>query len=62
MKLKAIKFKTPKIKMPKEKRVKEIKEDSGKGQKVWVNVLKGSLIALAISMAGILIFAFFMIY
>ena len=62
MKLKAIKFKTPKIKIPKEKKVKEIKEDGGKGQKVWFNVLKGSLIALAISMVGILVFAFFIKY
>lgn len=62
MKLKAIKIKTPKIKMPKEKKIKEIKEGGEKGQKVWVNVLKGSLIALAISMAGILVFAFFIKY
>ena len=62
MKLKAIKIKTPKIKMPKEKKIKEIKEGGEKGQKLWVNVLKGSLIALAISMAGILVFAFFIKY
>lgn len=62
MKLKAIKIKTPKIKMPKEKKVKEIKEGGEKGQKVWFNVLKGSLIALAISMAGILVFALLIKY
>lgn len=62
IKIKAPKIKSPKIKMPKEKKVKEIKEEGGKGQKVWFNVLKGSLIALAISMVGILVFAFFIKY
>lgn len=57
MKIKALKFKSPKIKMPKNREVSE--QDS---PKAWLTVLKGSLVALSISLVSILIFAFFIKY
>ncbi len=57
MKIKALKFKSPKIKMPKNRGVSE--QDS---PKAWLTVLKGSLVALSISLVSILIFAFFIKY
>lgn len=57
MKIKALKFKSPKIKMPKHREVSE--QDS---PKAWLTVLKGSLVALSISLVSILIFAFFIKY
>ncbi|MGN0748587.1 MAG: TIGR04086 family membrane protein [Christensenellales bacterium] len=57
MKIKALKFKKPKVKMPKNREVSEVSD-----QKVWLTVLKGSLIALSVSLVSILIFAFFIKY
>lgn len=52
MKIKAAKFKPRKIKKIKEETVPSI----------WVSVLKGALVSLAVSLIGILIFAFFIKY
>ena len=57
MKLKALKLK----KRPKLDNIKEVKEN-GENPKVWINILKGSLVALSVSLVGILIFAFFIKY
>ncbi len=57
MKFKAIKLK----KQNKAEKIKELKENDN-SPKVWVNVLKGSLVALSVSLVGILIFAFFIKY
>lgn len=54
MKIKVAKFK--------EKKVKKIKERDDLQQKLWLSVLKGALVSLAISLVGILIFAFFIKY
>lgn len=54
MKIKVAKFK--------EKKVKKIKERDNLQQKLWLSVLKGALVSLAISLVGILIFAFFIKY
>ena len=54
MKLKIAKFK--------DKKVKEIKEETGKSPALWFVILKGTLISLAISLVGILIFAFIIKY
>lgn len=55
-----MKFK--KISLPKFKRKDKTEIQREPKQKVWLNVLKGSLVALAISLVGILIFAFFIKY
>ena len=54
MKLKVAKFK--------EKKVKKVKEESGTTPALWFVVLKGTLISLAVSLVGILIFAFIIKY
>lgn len=55
MKFKALKFKRTK---PEAQNLNE----EGEKQKVWLNILKGSLVALSVSLVGILIFAFFIKY
>lgn len=54
MKLKIAKFK--------EKKAKPIKETDDNSPKLWFVLLKGTLISLAVSLVGILIFAFFIKY
>lgn len=54
MKLKIAKFRSPKV-----KKIKNIDDST---TPIWLSVLKGSLIALSISLVGILIFAFFIKY
>lgn len=54
MKVKSAKFRTPKV-----KKVKNVDDSVAP---VWLTVLKGALIALSISLVGILIFAFFIKY
>ena len=54
MKLKVAKFRTPKV--------KKIRNVDNSVVPVWLTVLKGSLIALSISLVAILIFAFFIKY
>lgn len=54
MKLKIAKFK--------EKKAKPVKETDGNSPKPWFVLLKGTLISLAVSLVGILIFAFFIKY
>lgn len=54
MKIKIAKFKN--------KKVKPIKEKDENKNSVLVSVIKGSLISLAVSLVGILIFAFFIKY
>lgn len=54
MKLKIAKFK--------EKKAKPVKEADGNSPKLWFVLLKGTLISLAVSLVGILIFAFFIKY
>ncbi|MBO4412801.1 MAG: TIGR04086 family membrane protein [Clostridia bacterium] len=53
MKIKALKLKP--------KKIKKIKEEQT-SPSIWVSVLKGALISLAVSLIGILIFAFFIKY
>ena len=55
MKFKALKFKRTK---PEAQNLNE----EGEKPKVWLNILKGSLVALSVSLVGILIFAFFIKY
>ena len=55
MKFKALKFKRTK---PEAQNL----NDGDQKQKVWLNILKGSLVALSVSLVGILIFAFFIKY
>ena len=55
MKCKALKFKRTK---PEAQNL----NDGDQKQKVWLNILKGSLVALSVSLVGILIFAFFIKY
>lgn len=55
MKFKALKFKRTK---PEAQNLNEEREKP----KVWLNILKGSLVALSVSLVGILIFAFFIKY
>lgn len=55
MKFKALKLKRTK---PEAQNLNE----EGEKQKVWLNILKGSLVALSVSLVGILIFAFFIKY
>ena len=54
MKIKSAKFSQPKI--------KKIKNQNNNSTSVWLTILKGSLIALSISLVGILVFAFFIKY
>lgn len=54
MKVKVAKFK--------EKKVKKIKDKDDKSPALWFVVLKGTLISLAVSLVGILIFAFIIKY
>lgn len=54
MKLKIAKFK--------EKKAKPVKETDDNSPKLWFVLLKGTLISLAVSLVGILIFAFFIKY
>lgn len=54
-----MKFKIAKFK---EKKVKPVKEKDESSPKLWFAILKGSLISLAVSLVGILIFAFFIKY
>lgn len=54
-----MKFKIAKFK---EKKVKPVKEKDESAPKLWFAILKGSLISLAVSLVGILIFAFFIKY
>lgn len=54
MKVKAVKFK--------EKKTKKIKDVSDNSHSLFLVVLKGSLVSLAVSLVGILIFAFFIKY
>lgn len=54
MKLKIAKFK--------EKKAKPVKEADDNSPKLWFVLLKGTLISLAVSLVGILIFAFFIKY
>lgn len=54
MKLKVAKFK--------EKKIKKVKESDESTPKLWFVVLKGTLISLAVSLVGILIFAFIIKY
>ena len=54
MKLKIAKFK--------EKKAKQVKETDDNSPKLWFVLLKGTLISLAVSLVGILIFAFFIKY
>lgn len=54
MKLKIAKFK--------EKKAKPVKKTDGNSPKLWFVLLKGTLISLAVSLVGILIFAFFIKY
>ena len=54
MKLKVAKFK--------EKKIKKVKESDESAPKLWFVVLKGTLISLAVSLVGILIFAFIIKY
>lgn len=44
----------------KKEKIQSVENDSK--PKVWINVLKGTLVALAVSLVGILIFAFFIKY
>ena len=53
MKVKALKFK--------QKKIKPVKEEKSEPS-LWVSVFKGALISLAVSLVGILIFAFFIKY
>ena len=55
MKFKALKFKRTK---PEAQNLNE----EGEKPKFWLNILKGSLVALSVSLVGILIFAFFIKY
>ncbi len=55
MKFKVLKFKRTK---PEAQNLNE----EGEKPKVWLNILKGSLVALSVSLVGILIFAFFIKY
>lgn len=55
MKFKALKFRRTK---PEAQNLNE----EGEKPKVWLNILKGSLVALSVSLVGILIFAFFIKY
>lgn len=54
-----MKFKIAKFK---EKKAKPVKEKDESSPKLWFAILKGSLISLAVSLVGILIFAFFIKY
>jgi putative membrane protein (TIGR04086 family) len=54
MKVKLAKFKTPKI--------KKSRNIDDSVTPIWLTILKGSLIALSISLVGVLIFAFFIKY
>src|SRR5574344_847453 len=54
-----MKFKIAKFKQAK---IKELKDKDDSTVPVWLTILKGSLIALSISLVGILIFAFFIKY
>lgn len=54
MKVKLAKFREP--------RVKKIRNVDNSVTPIWLTILKGSLIALSISLVGILIFAFFIKY
>lgn len=54
MKVKLAKFREPKV--------KKIKNVDDSITPVWLTILKGSLVALSISLVGILVFAFFIKY
>ncbi len=60
MKIKMPSIRVLKFKKYKAPKIKELKDE--KSTSIWLNILKGSLIALAVSLVLILIFAFFIKY